>query len=176
MKEINEAYNVLSDDEKRKQYDEKLREKRELAKEKIQENTEQMQNNFNASNTENMSESERRFRDMQRRRYEENLKKEQLKMKQNMQAQYQNAYYNYLRSLGYKIKEKWTWKKTKKLIMILAILFAIIGVLWMIPQTHEIMLNIYNNNFIVKIIADIVIGIFTAIYKSVVIFFQTLFK
>ena len=60
--------------------------------------------------------------------------------------------------------------------MILAILFAIIGVLWMIPQTHEIMLNIYNNNFIVKIIADIVIGIFTAIYKSVVIFFQTLFK
>ena len=38
MKEINEAYNVLSDDEKRKQYDEELREKRELAKEKIQEN------------------------------------------------------------------------------------------------------------------------------------------
>lgn len=73
MKEINEAYNVLSDDEKRKQYDEELREKREPAKEKIQENIEQMQNNFNASNTENMSESERRFRDMQRRRYEENL-------------------------------------------------------------------------------------------------------
>ena len=71
MQEINEAYNVLSDDEKRKQYDEELREKRELAKEKIQENIEQMQNNFNASNTENMSESERRFRDMQRRRYEE---------------------------------------------------------------------------------------------------------
>lgn len=56
MKEINEAYNVLSDDEKRKQYDEELREKRELAKEKIQENIEQMQNNFNASNTKNMSE------------------------------------------------------------------------------------------------------------------------
>ena len=57
MKEINEAYNVLSDDEKRKQYDEELREKRELAKEKIQEKIEQMQNNFNASNTKNMSES-----------------------------------------------------------------------------------------------------------------------
>lgn len=176
MKEINEAYSILSDDEKRKKYDEELRVKREQEKEELHKNFAQGQsvNVHSKAEQSNLSESERRYRDMQRRRYEANLQKEQMKMQKQMQEQYENLYYNYLRDFGYKIKEKWTWKKTKELIMALSIFFLIIYVLWLIPPTHNIMVNIYNSNILIKIIVDIVIGVFTAIYKSIGVFFQTL--
>ena len=148
MKQINEAYNILSDDEKRKKYDEELKVKREQEKETLQENFSQGQSNnvHKDEDYNNISEAERRYRDMQRRRYEENLKKEQIKMQEKMQEQYQNAYYNYLRSLGYKIKEKWTWQKTKKLLLIITVMIIVLVVLWLIPPTRNIMINIYNSN------------------------------
>ena len=177
MKQINEAYNILSDDGKRKKYDEELKVKREQEKENLQENFSQGHSNnvHKDEDYNNISEAERRYRDMQRRRYEENLKKEQIKMQEKMQEQYQNAYYNYLRSLGYKIKEKWTWQKTKKLLLIITVMIIVLVVLWLIPTTRNIMINIYNSNIIIKIIVDIILGIFTAFFKSIGIFFKTLF-
>lgn len=176
MKQINEAYNILSDDEKRKKYDEELKVKRE--QENVQKNFSQRQSNnvHKDEDYNNISEAEKKYRDMQRRRYEESLKKEQIKMQEKMQEQYQNAYYNYLRSFGYKIKEKWTWQKTKKLVLIITVMIIILFVLWLIPPARHIMIDIYNSNIIIKIIVDIIIGIFTAFFKSIGIFFKTLFN
>lgn len=185
MKEINEAYDILSDEIKRKEYDEKLARARELENQKYEKYNAQnnSQNvNYTSQNyyTNGMNQEEQRFRDMQRRRYEEQLRKKQeqmeKKMQEQMHEQYQNAYYNYLKSLGYKIKEKWTWKKTKKLILAILIMIGIIMILWIIPPTHNIMVGLYENNKIIKIVVDIVLGIIIAIFQTIGKIFSDLFQ
>ena len=51
--------------------------------------------------------------------YEQRLRQEEQqqrrKMQENLNKEYANAYNNYLRSLGYKVKENWTKEKTKDL-------------------------------------------------------------
>lgn len=156
MKQINEAYDILGNVQKREEYDAELARKRE---EKSQVNYNQNNINYNKTN------------DMQRRRNEEDLRRQEEKlrrqMEENLQQEYENAYYNYLRSLGYKIKEKWTWKRTKDLLITLAILALIFTSLWFIPPTHDMLIEFYESNQIVKIIVDIVVGIVTALFKSI---------
>ena len=79
--------------------------------------------------------------------------------------EYRKQYEDYFRSLGYKIKHKWTFKDFLTIILVIGVLVVIFGVLWLIPPTHEYMINLYNTNLIVKIITDIIIGIFQGIIK-----------
>lgn len=162
MKEINEAYEILSSVEKRKIYDEELKKKREEIK----------NGSYDIYNGVNYNKSEyNKVKDMQRRRNEEKMRKEETKMRkqmeENLQQEYQNVYYNYLRSLGYRIKERWTWKKTKELFIVLIIIIAIFSILWIIPQTRQMMINFYENNYIIKILVDIVVGIFLATVDAI---------
>lgn len=201
MKEINEAYDILSDDTKRKTYDEKLKSQREAEKQadinaqydvrtkqsttdtsytnyanNQQQTSQKQQNPYAPYNRQEMSQEELRYREMQRRRYEEELRKQQQKMQQNMQEQYENAYYNYLRSLGYRIKERWTWEKTKKLILTMLIMIGILLILWVIPPTHNLMLYLYESNGIIKVIVDIILGIIGAIFQAIGTGFKSLFN
>ena len=40
---------------------------------------------------------------------------------------YQNAYENYLRSLGYRIKYKWTWKNYRDLLITIGIILIMLS-------------------------------------------------
>lgn len=173
MKQINDAYDTLSNETKREEYDRLLQRKREEERK----NQETYQDNINKTRQDNispdtnMSVEERRYQDLQRRRYEENLKKEQeqikKQMEKQMQQQYENAYYDYLRGLGYKIKERWTWQKTKALLITIAVL-AILGIiLWYIPPTKQMMLDFYNSNKLVKIVIDIIVNIISAFFGAI---------
>lgn len=193
MKEINEAYEVLSDETKRRQYDEKLSAQREQEKqqriiEREQENRqrnlereqENRQRNVENQNVQNYEQDlYRRDQDMQRRRYEEDLRRQQEKMRkqmqENMEKEYQNAYYNYLRSLGYRIKESWTWEKTKSLLLTILIMVGIIGILWIFPPTHNMMMNFYESNPLIKAIIDIIINTVVVIFKTIGSFFENIF-
>lgn len=196
MKEINEAYDILGNETKRKQYDEELARSRKIESQKYEQsnsqNNDHYKSGYNNQNinytsyssqnyyTNGVNQEEQRFRDMQRRKYEEELRKKQEKMEKQMQEEmkqkYQNAYYNYLRSLGYKIKEKWTWEKTKKLLLIILVLIAIIVILWLLPPTHNMMRQIYENNTGIKIIVDIVIGFVKAIVQTFIDLFKDLLQ
>lgn len=168
MKQINEAYDILSDDSKRKAYDEKLKSQRETEnREKIEQNQYRQQG---------MSPEELKYREMQRKKYEEQLRHQQEQMQRQMEQQYENAYYNYLRSLGYRIKERWTWEKTKKLILTLLIMLGILLILWIFPPTHALMLHIYETNGIIKVIVDIIVGIVQALFQTIGSVFQSLFN
>lgn len=168
MKQINEAYDILSDDSKRKAYDEKLKSQREAEnREKIEQNQYRQQG---------MSPEELKYREMQRKKYEEQLRHQQEQMQRQMEQQYENAYYNYLRSLGYRIKESWTWEKTKKMILTLLIMAGILLILWIFPPTHALMLHIYETNGIVKLIIDIIVGIVEALFQAIGSVFQSLFN
>ena len=104
-----------------------------------------------------------------RKAYANLSKKEQRKIMKEVQkeanAEYRKQYEDYFRSLGYKIKHKWTFKDFLTVILVIGVLVIIVGVLWLIPPTHEYMINLYNTNLIVKIITDIIIGIFQGIIK-----------
>lgn len=186
MKEINEAYDILGDEAKRRQYDEKLSAQREMEKQQQNQQSQRrqeqppqyqnMQSNGVNQNTRRPDQvAYRRYEDMQRRRYEEELRRQQEKMQENMQQEYQNAYYNYLRSLGYKIKETWTWQRTKDLLITLLIIAVICTILWILPPTHKMLVDIYESNPIIKIIVNIIVNIVTVLFKTIVALFQNLF-
>ena len=113
MKQINEAYEILSDDEKRKQYDLELLEKRKEEKirqeEKIREEIEvenskqnESYNTYNVPNIEENQNNERLYQDqfeneinIKKHEYDENMRK----MQNEMDKAYAQAYNDYLRSL-----------------------------------------------------------------------------
>lgn len=182
MKEINEAYDVLSDEQKRKEYDEKLEAEDERKKQEeyinYQNNsgtqsvkyesdmqTSDSGNSGNYSNPNNYSNQDFDWR----KAYANLSKKEQHKIMKEVQkeanAEYRKQYEDYFRSLGYKIKHKWTLKDFLTIILVIGVLVILVVVLWLIPPTHEYMINLYNTNLIVKIITDIIIGIFQGIIK-----------
>ncbi len=136
MKEINEAYDVLSNEIKRKEYNSTL--------------------------------------EIERKRQME--LKTQEEIKKNMQAdyeqKYQNAYENYLRRLGYKIKYKWTWKDYKNFIISILILILICVALWFFPITHNWIIEFYNSNPIIKTIIDIIGSIFVGIWNAITSIFK----
>jgi len=173
MKEINDAYDILSNKQKRENYDNELSEKREEEKRKIiNQAVEYKAEGYNNSKIQNQYD---KVQDMRRRRYEEQLRRNEQqmrsKMEQNMQQEYQNAYYNYLRSLGYRIKEKWTWKRTKELIITLLIIVLIFTAIWYFPPTNKLLVDFYENNPIVHSLVDIVIAIVKAIFDTIVSIF-----
>ena len=188
MKEINEAYEILKEETKRQDYDKELAVQREEEKRKEEANrnasynTKQNQSNLNYNNMNSQSNENYytntsdsmgydKMYDMQIRRQQERLRKHEEKlrrqMEENLQREYENAYYNYLRRLGYRIKERWTWKKTRDLLITLLVITFIFLVLWFIPPTHDMLVNFYEDNEIVKIIVDIVVNIVKAIFGAI---------
>ena len=170
MKQINEAYEVLSSDEKRKKYDLELKIKRE-EQIKIQ-----LENEIKIE----INNQEERIK-----KYENNLNKDKIEneQKQNMQIlqnemkrAYANAYNEHLRNLGYKVKEPWTFKRFIELVKGLAIFAAIIAILWFFPPTHKLIMDFYEHNDILKAAVRIISDIFVGIWNGIIRFLSTLFS
>lgn len=164
MKKINEAYSVLSDERKRKEYDEKI----ELEESsKIETQSDQQ--------TEIYEEEPQGFGDW-RDIYANLTAKEQRKIRKRVEREaneeYRNRYEAYFRSLGYKVKHKWTRKERITLIIAIITIIILFLIFWNIPQTHNMMMNLYNDNIVIKIIVNIVVGFFNSIGR----FFKTIFK
>ena len=186
MKQINEAYNVLIDDAKRKAYDEELKQSREEQQNSYYNSSYQNENN-NYQNSNSVNEqynNANQYKNVQ----EELIKKQEQKMQEELKRQmemqkdirnqyerkYQKAYENYLRSLGYKIKYKWTWKRIKDLLITISIIIIICLILWIIPFTHNIIINFYESNPIIKGSVQILGKILQAIWNAICsIFTQT---
>lgn len=172
MKKINEAYEVLQDAQKRMEYDNNLEEKR---KEEIEKNL----GNYNSENN-NYNNLDINYHEQQKVELEKKLREEEIKrriqMQENLNMEYQNAYENYLRSLGYRIRKSWTKEKIRDLFITILIIVVIFAILWIIPPTNKIIKNFYESNPILKAIIDIIIAIITGIFKGIWEFISNLFK
>ena len=181
MKQINEAYTILIDDEKRKAYDIELNAKRqEEIQRKMQENTK--------VNNEITREEQEVFKDLQNtnmkrqkeeqdkinRKLEEEQKSNMEKLQADLQRTYSNAYNNYLRSLGYKIKEPWTLKRFIELMKVLIILAVIIIFIWFFPPTHKLIIDFYEQNVVLKFIIDIFIKLILGLWNAIVALFSNI--
>lgn len=143
IKMINEAYEILSNKEKKQRYDEqlriqKLKEEQKRPIKKPQTNQSQDYDNFQNEYNRVMNEA----------------------YKNAYQNAYNQAYINSLKNMGYQIKyERPLTEKIKTLFAtILAIIVFIIicFILWQIPFIKNYFIDLYNNNDIFKILVDII--------------------
>lgn len=153
MKKINNAYSILSDENKRKEYDAKLEEERERLSEPQKEIQYQEDEPRQEYGFENLS-----------RKEQARLKR---KIEKNANEEYRKLYEDYFRSLGYKVPHRITWKEVKATIKVILIFCAILGLLWLMPFSRNWMISLYNENIVIKLIVDIIRGIFVGIGKTI---------
>lgn len=181
MKKINEAYATLSDDEKRKKYDEELAIKRQKEeRNKASNNSYSQQQYYQQTNNDKQnsgnSNQPKANNVHANEQMTEEYRKKQEEIQRDMQQQYQercqNAYENYLRSLGYRIKYRWTWKRVKELLKTCSIVLVIVLILWFFPPTHNIIMNFYESNRTIQLVVDIICGIFKGIWGAICSLFR----
>lgn len=175
LKDINEAYEVLSNSISKADYDNSLKEN--YISEEDYENL-YNQNKILRSELNNIYENQREnldnniyYEDIENknnnvynnsfsqenadfmRQQAENLKYQEELQKAREKAYY-DAYIQDLKNRGYKIKYKKTFKDyLKGFISILIVIFVLL-VLWHIPFIHEFFIDIYNNNVILQTLVN----------------------
>lgn len=185
MKEINEAYSVLSDDYKRTTYDEQLqnttisiseyekvvqenmelRDKLEKVITEIrnnnQTNSARVQNNnyqnVEQNNTQNRYQTGNTITNMGRIMQEE-IKKA---AEQAYNNAYRDAYIEDMKNRGYKIKYKHDFKYYIKFVGCIIIVILIFALIYQIPMVKKFVVELYEENVILKAIVNIFKNIFT---------------
>ena len=163
LKHINEAYEVLSNKEKRKIYDDELEEntfKEEDFKLLYEENQhlkniiENLKNEIqnNKSNTNYYYTSPNFVNNSKNDFYKEDYNK---KVNDAVNKAYYDAYIQDLKARGYKIKYKKTWKDYFKFLISIFLTILILFALFQIPFIKNYFNDFYENNQAIKAIVDI---------------------
>lgn len=180
LKEINEAYEVLSNPEKKLAYDntiqensisqeeyENLYEQNQILKDKLNNIDKEQNQNFDNTyynNYNNPKNNNQNFNneDIQneilRRRQEELNYQRQVQIAR--EKAYHDAYVQDLKNRGYKIKYKKTLKDYIKGIISILLVVVILIILWQIPFIHNFFIDLYESNEILKYIVDTFLNIF----------------
>lgn len=183
LKKINEAYETLSNSQKREQYNKLLEQQHfnnTISKENYNDILRENQilknklknrptSSYNAHSNINNSNKNYNY-NHQNNIYKDNLKKqqEQLRYEQELQnarqRAYHDAYIQDLKNRGYKIKysklPKDYFKNFISLILTIITIIAIFAVLWILPFSHDFLYNLYNDNAILKVLIDGILGTF----------------
>ena len=173
LKEINEAYEILSDPNKKALYDQNLKNET-ISQEQYDEIYEENQNLKNAINNMQNSRSNsandinnnnninpnnynqnnnQNFEEMQRAQELEYQKQQlayQQQLEQARQKAYHDAYIQDLKNRGYRIKYKKSLKDYIKGIISILIVIAILIILWHIPFIHNFFIGLYEENEIIN--------------------------
>ena len=156
LKKINEAYEILSDPEKRENYDLNLKSNQITEKDYdilFNENINLKNEINNLKNNKNNN-----FNNNRQDIINENLYNQ--KINNAINKAYYDAYIQDLKNRGYKINYKKTWKDFLALLITIFI-FIIIGfILWHIPFTKNYLINLYNENPILQFFVNIFLNIF----------------
>ena len=151
LKLINEAYEVLSNEEKRKNYDLALQQE-EMEKEKIKE--EEIYKNFSNSSLANNIEKENNNNSNNNNINYIN------QIEQARKQAYYDAYIQDLKNKGYKIRYKKTWKDYLKNIIAFFLTILVLFLLFQVPFIKDFLVSIYEENLIVKSLVSPIINIF----------------
>ena len=166
MKIINQAYDVLSNSNKRAEYNEKL-EKERLQSERMQnramsreEQERIMQENYALKQQLNRMGSNKQQVDDNTIMNMSRILSEQIKVAQN--KAYYDAYMQDMKNRGYKIRYKHDLKYYLKAIRAIAIMIFIFFLIYQIPFVKNFFQNMYKENIIFRAIVDIFKNTFSA--------------
>lgn len=165
MKEINEAYATLKDENKRSKYDSKLRierEKEEVAHSNATSHiqTTNIQHQANTSQPQNVtyrtaSEWQQILANLPPKEREK-LKK---KITREAKEEYTRVAEDYYRQKGYVVRHKTTPKEYLNRFIAVMIIIVSVLILWIIPFTRRWLISFYENNIVLKLFVDIIIQI-----------------
>lgn len=173
IKLINEAYEILSDPIKKENYDSSLKQEDALKQNLYEENMHLRNelNNLKNNNYYNNSQQANNTYTQDNSNtnnppssyYEEQIKNQE-QINNAVHQAYHDAYIRDLKNRGYKIRYQKTPKEIFKNILALIItlfIFVSVGfILWIIPPSRNYLINMYNNNYILKFLVDIILNLF----------------
>ena len=157
------AYEILINDEKRKKYDDDLAKKR--AEDLIKNvSINRDEENVSQDDVEQIQEDEddvltQKQKNEAIKAAKKDFKKDLKKAKQyeeEYNQAYNKAYNDYLRKMGYAVKEPLTLKKIKDTIIVIVVIVLVCFIAWKIPPINKMLVQIYEENFIVKSLVDLV--------------------
>lgn len=176
LKKINEAYEVLSDETKRKKYDLELENSRHIQSE--QSNLHNVgnyspdvkkSNNINSDANEqysNLNNTNSNYENA----YNEDLLKKQIHLQQELEYQkqleyarkkaYHDAYIQDLKNRGYKIRYKKTFSDYVRSGISIMLTIFVWFLIWQIPFVQNFFFKLYSDNPFLKIIVDTFFSIF----------------
>lgn len=184
MQKLNEAYDVLSDENKRSNYDAILKRKKQIELEKsITENKKNSSiDSQNFNNINSQTETDTPLNNPAKYNKEKFVvdttymdEKQKRKIKKKLQERYVEAYDNYLRSRGYKLRYKWTPKRFLKAILIVAFSILILTLIFFLPPVHNYFISVYESNPIFKMTVDLISSFFSAIITTFSSIFDSIF-
>ena len=154
FKKISVAYDTLSNETKRKAYDEKLRLQRERASSSSMTNSPRTTTSTGYSGT---------ARNNLTREQQEALYKKQLEyLRQQKQQAYNDAYREALERMGYTVVDKKSPKEIFNTILGMFFTFLVIAIvffiMWHIPASHDKMVELYEESGPIRFFIDLFIG------------------
>lgn len=176
MKEINEAYSVLTDDYKKTIYDQQLENtviSRNEYEKVIQENgklrneLDKMARNINNNfqNTKEQNENYRRFRSNEELETGNTIinmgKVMQEQIQRAYKKAYDDAYIQDMKNRGYKIEYKHDFKYYIKFAGCMLFIFLVFALLYQIPVVKKYFLELYNENLVIRAIVNIFKNVFS---------------
>lgn len=170
FKEIGEAYEILSNDEKRSSYDLKL--ENEFNNSQIDANSYDTSNNIDNSIYEDLQAHNQELQQeinnlklnsntIKNNDTANNISKEEITdiINNATNKAYQDAYIKHLKDYGYRIKYKKSFKTKFKnfisLLLTILVLIAIGYILWHIPTIKRSLIDFYNSNDVLKLIVNL---------------------
>lgn len=172
MVKVNEAYEILSDKDKKAKYDKKLELEEQRKNMQNASNTygvyntnNRRPNKNNASNTRKNGQQHvnQSMVNIQNSQTQEEIERQRRLIEMQGDAIRENMrqqYYNQLRSMGYTIKEPFSWKKAKRIVILIVALIVINFLIFNIPFLSNLMSELEFSNPILAIFIRILRGIF----------------
>ena len=172
LKLINEAYETLSNEEKRKAYDATLP-KNNISQEdydNLYRQNEYMRNQINNQPNNSRPQGNNANYNPQNnvdQEYINRVNEEyQRQMNDAINKAYHDAYVQDLKNRGYRIRYKKTWKDYVSILITLVIIVVALAILWQIPAVRNYFVDLYNTNSIFRFIVDFFIRLFNTFSKK----------
>lgn len=187
LKEINEAYEILSNPDKKALYDQNLKNEtisqedydkiyhqNEALKEELNNlknntsntttssniNLNSFNTNYNKKSQLNQEDIDRIKKEQQELEYKKRQLQYQEQIEQARQKAYHDAYIQDLKNHGYRIKYKKSFKDYLKGIISIIIVIIILILLWHVPFIQNFFINLYENNEYIHYAVDILTNLF----------------
>lgn len=159
LKEINEAYEVLSNTEKRQSYNASLlREEQQKQQEQTSYGYEKKADNVKTSSTSSQQSQQQYSPNNYQTEQQSQAYQEQLR--QARQKAYYDAYIQDLKNRGYKIRYKKSFKDYVKTLIAIVLTVLVLFLIYQIPFVKNLFADLYKENEIFHFLVDVIINFF----------------